>query len=193
MLITKRKHSGFTLLEIMLVFLLIAVASVGVVMTMPAQVASQEDIQWQAERFRSLLLFAEDEALMSGLELGLFFTESSYQFVAYDYQSKGWQVLDNKQLSKKIVLPDTVAVQYNLAGSIWQELDTEEKDSFIDDDDLVHIEGYEKQEAISPQIYLMSSGEVTPFSVTFSAVQNGQSSPSVTFSVAMTGSVTSVE
>lgn len=189
-LIFKHKQQGFTLLEVMLVFLLMSMVSVGVIMTLPSHTDSQDDMQWQAQRFNTLILFAEDEAMISGLDLGLVFGEKSYQFAFYDTKTKSWLPVVNKQFNNKVELPEDFFINFSLSGITWDELDTEERDDFIDDDDLVSIEGQEKVEPLKPQVYLMASGEVTPFSVDFSSVEGSSNEQSVTVSVSMTGAVT---
>ena len=185
----QQRPYGFTLLEIMLVLLLMGMVSVGVVMTLPNNLTSQENVHWQAQRFRTLLQFAEDEALISGLELGLVFDKNSYQFAFYDYKIQKWLPVVNKQIQSKVELPETLKIEYLLSGSLWDEIDTEKQDEFIDEDDLVSIDGEEKVVSLRPQVYVMSSGEVTPFSVEFSAVEKKSEMQSVTVSVSMSGSI----
>jgi general secretion pathway protein H len=178
------KEQGFTLLEIMLVLLLIGMLSVGVVMTLPDSFTSEQEPQWQAQRFRTLMQLAEDEALISGQELGLVLAEDGYQFAFYDYQTKKWLPVMNKQIQDKVVLPETMTLSYTLAGALWEELDSEKQDDFIEDDDLVTIEGEEEVVDLQPQVYVMASGEVTPFSAVFSVAEQ-----KVTVSVSMSGAV----
>ena len=185
----QQRRYGFTLLEIMLVLLLMGMVSVGVVMTLPNNLTSQENVHWQAQRFRTLLQFAEDEALISGLELGLVFDKNSYQFAFYDYKIQKWLPVVNKQIQSKVELPETLKIEYLVSGSLWDEIDTEKQDEFIDEDDLVSIDGEEKVVSLRPQVYVMSSGEVTPFSVEFSAVEKKSEMQSVTVSVSMSGSI----
>lgn len=189
----KQKQYGFTLLEIMLVLLLIGMVSVGVVMTLPSSFNSEQDVRWQAQRFRTLLQFAEDEALISGLELGLVFEENGYQFAFYDYQTKKWLPVMDKQIQGKVELPDTLEMEYLLAGSLWDEIDTEKQDAFIDEDDLISIEGAEEIVTLRPQVYVMSSGEVSPFSLTFTRVESASQRKAVTVSVSMNGAISLAE
>lgn len=188
-LMYRHKRSGFTLLEIMLVLLLIGMVSVGVVMTLPNNLGNEKDVYWQAQRFRTLLQYAEDEALISGLELGLVFDSNSYQFAFYDYKTKKWLPVLNRQIQSKVELPETLKIEYLLSDSIWDELDTEQQDKFINEDELVQIEGEEKIISLRPQVYVMSSGEVTPFSVEFSEIETKADVQSVTVTVSMSGTV----
>ncbi|WP_435235973.1 type II secretion system minor pseudopilin GspH [Psychromonas sp. PT13] len=189
-IIQRKQQQGFTLLELMLVFLLMAMISVGVMMTLPNASNSQDGLQWQAQRFSTLVQFAEDEALISGSQLGLVFSENSYQFVFYDYETKNWQQIENKQIQNKVELPETLSLEYSLSGIAWDELDTEDQDTFISDDDLVHIDGEDRTVDLKPQVYLMSSGEVTPFAVTLSLNESSANVQAITITVSTTGNVT---
>ncbi len=180
---------GFTLLEIMLVLLLMGMISVGVVMTLPDNLTSEENVDWQAQRFSTLLQFAEDEALISGIELGLVFEKNGYQFAFYDYKSKKWLPVVSKQIEGLVELPESLKIEYVLSGSVWDEIVTDEQDDFIDDDYLVDIEGDDKILSLTPQVYVMSSGEVTPFSLEFSAGESSSEAQSITVSVSMNGAI----
>lgn len=190
----KNSQHGFTLLEIMLVLLLMGMISVGVVMTLPDNLTSEDQIDWQAQRFTTLLQFAQDEALISGVELGLVFNEKNvgYQFAFYDYTNKKWLALVNNPTLRQVTLPEKMKIEYKLAGSVWGEIGTEEEDDFIDTQYLVDIstDGGDQIATVAPQVYIMSSGEVTPFSVEFSAQRESGTKETLTVSVNMSGLVT---
>ena len=174
----------------MLVILLMGMMSVGVVMTLPNRLISEDNIAWQAQRFSTLLQFAEDEALISGLELGIVFTETSYQFAFYDNKAKKWLPVVNEQIQGKIEMPELIAMESVLTGSVWDEIDTEEQDEFIDEDDLVSIDGEQKIVSLKPQVYVMSSGEVTPSSLLFSVDQKSEKQQPILLTVSMSGAIT---
>ena len=188
--VNRQKQSGFTLLEIMLVLLLMGMVSVGVVMTFPNSINSEQQPQWQALRFQTLLEFAEDEALISGQDLGIVFDEKSYQFVVYDYKNEQWLAVINEQFASKIELPDTLKIEYFSSERLWEDLETQEQSSFITEEDLVSIDGEEVTVNFEPVVYVMASGEVTPFSLVFSSTNSQIESSSVTVSVAMNGVIT---
>lgn len=181
-------QQGFTLLEIMLVLVVIGMASVGVMMAMPQQANKNADIDWQIQRFNTLLQFAEDEALISGKELAIVFTENSYRFTFYDYTTKKWLALESNQIGKIIELPEAIEFSYTLLGSVWDEIETQDEDAFIDKEYLVKIEGEDEVESFSPQVFIMSSGEVTPFSVLFSD-ERGDDKHTRTLEVSMSGEI----
>ena len=191
-MINNNNQHGFTLLEVMLVLLLMGMISVGVVMTLPSNLTSDQSVQWQAQRFSTLLQFAEDEAMISGIELGLVFTadSKSYEFAFYDYKSKQWLPVTSKQIDGMVELPKSISIDYALSGSVWDEIETEDNDNFIDDKYLVDVDiGEQDTVVLKPQVYVMSSGEVTPFTVAFSSYDGEKKKETLTVSVSMSGAV----
>jgi general secretion pathway protein H len=185
-----RFQAGFTLLEIMLVLVLMGMASVGVMMVLPQQTNENENVDWQSQRFSTLLQFAEDQALISGQELALVFKDNAYRFAFYDYESKKWLALVSEQIGKEIEIPESLDLEHNLIGSVWDEIEAEDEDVFLDEDYLVQIDDDEDEvESLSPQVFIMSSGEVTPFSVTFSETTDSVNNRTSLVEVSMSGAI----
>ncbi|HEY5715875.1 MAG TPA: type II secretion system minor pseudopilin GspH [Psychromonas sp.] len=182
---------GFTLLEVMLVVLLIGMVSLTVVMTLPGKLTSEDNVSWQAQRFATVLQFAEDEALISGNELALLIEKNSYQFAVYNYEKQQWLTASVGEIQSKIELPESINLEYSLSDSVWGEIGSEEQDSFIEEQERVAIDE-KRQESLNPQIYIMSSGEVSPFTLVFSDAENAEKQ-SVTVSVSMSGSISITE
>jgi len=182
---------GFTLLEVMLVVLLIGMASLAVVMTFPNNLTAKNNVSWQAQRFATLLQFAEDEALISGNELALVIEKNSYQFAVYDYPKQRWLAARVGEIERAIELPESIGLEYRLSDTLWGELNSSGQDSFIEEAELV-VEDDNKIQSLDPQIYVMSSGEVSPFSLVFSEVDNDEKQ-SMTVSVSMNGAISLAE
>lgn len=178
---------GFTLLEIMLVLVLMGMISVGVVMTLPSSASLDKSSKWHAQRFSTLLQFAQDQALVSNNELGIEFGSQQYQFAFYDLKGKKWLPFEDSRISGYVELPETIMSEYNLAGSVWDEIEQEDDDPFAEQEYLVQIEGQEEEVKITPQVYIMSSGEVTPFSYQFSSTEGEQKT--VIVNVGMSGQI----
>lgn len=178
---------GFTLLEIMLVLLLMGMISVGVVMTLPNSVNNEGSQQWHAQRFSTLLQFAEDHALVTNSELGIEFEQQQYTFAIYDLKKKKWQPFEDSRINGPIELPEGIKAEYKLSGSVWDEIEQEADDPFLEKEYLVEIKGKKKQIKIEPQVYIMSSGEVTPFTYQFSENENSTQTSMV--KVSMSGEI----
>lgn len=175
----------------MLVVLLIGMVSLTVVMTLPGKLTSEGNVSWQAQRFATVLQFAEDEALISGNELALLIEKNSYQFAVYNYEKQQWLTASVGEIQSKIELPESINLEYSLSDSVWGEIGSEEQDSFIEEQERVAIDE-KRQESLNPQIYIMSSGEVSPFTLVFSDAENAEKQ-SVTVSVSMSGSISITE
>jgi general secretion pathway protein H len=187
------QQPGFTLLEVMLVVLLIGLASLTVVMTFPNTLSSENNASWQAQRFATLLQLAEDEALISGNELGLVIEKNSYQFAIYDYSKQRWLATRVGEIEGKVELPELLSLEYSLSDSAWGEINNSDQDSFIEESERVDIEGDNKLKTLNPLIYVMSSGEVSPFSLVFSKADTDPEKQSTTVSVSTNGAISLVE
>lgn len=187
--IPMRNVKGFTLLEVMLVLVLMGMISVGVVMTLTSSGNTAQSSQWHAQRFSTLLQLAQDQALILNAEFGIEFNEQGYTFAFYDFSKRQWQPLVNSRINGDITFPDNVSAEYNLVGNVWGELEQAQKkansDTFVEQAYLVNIDGQTKQSPINPHIFIMSSGEVTPFSYQFSSTENV--SRKITVKVGMSG------
>lgn len=189
---TKRlSQKGFTLLEIMLVLVLLGMISVGVVMTLPDTANADKSSEWHAKRFSTLLQFAQDYALISSVELGIEFDEQAYTFAWYDLKAKKWSPFVDARFTGHVDLPDTIHSEYSLVDSAWGKMDTEDNDTFLKKEDLVDIEGDENEKPINPQVFIMSSGEVTPFSYLFYNLTGDENR--FTVSVDMSGAIELVD
>ncbi|WP_041765704.1 type II secretion system minor pseudopilin GspH [Psychromonas ingrahamii] len=187
------QQHGFTLLEVMLVVLLIGLASLAVVMTFPNTLSTENNARWQAQRFATLLQLAEDEALISGNELGLVIEKNSYQFAVYDYSKQRWLAARVGEIEEKVELPELIRLEYSLSDSVWGEISSSDQDSFIEESERVDIEDDNKLKTLNPPIYVMSSGEVSPFSLVFSKADNDPEKQSITVSVSMNGAISLTE
>lgn len=181
-------NKGFTLLEVMLVLLLLGMVSVGVVMTLPSSGSTTEGTEWHAQRFSTLLQLAQDQALILNTEFGIQFNEQGYTFTSYDAIGKQWIPIVDDRIHGDVTFPDDMLAEYDLSGSVWGELESVQNsatdDSFINDSERISI-GEEEQTTFQPVVYIMASGEVTPFSYTF--FNTGNDVNEVTVNVSMTG------
>lgn len=186
-----RQFKGFTLLEVMLVLLLMGMISVGVVMTLPTSGSAAQSNEWHAQRFRTLLQLTQDQALILNTEFGIQFNETGYTFANYDFETKKWVPLINTSVNGNVELPSDILTEYHLGDNVWGELEeaqqAEDNNPFISQSDLVNIEGDEAAIVVNPNVFVMSSGEVTPFSYQFST--QGDDEHKVTVNVSMNGKI----
>jgi general secretion pathway protein H len=142
--------AGFSLLEIMIVVVIMGI--LVSIFTLSMGSFSDDATNEHARRLEALINLATEEASMQGREIGLRFYQHGYEFSARvpDLSEDGlliwrWIPLEDDKLLKARDLGEDFAVELLIEGK-EVDLDYEPKED----------EEYE------PQIYLFSSGDLTP-------------------------------
>lgn len=166
--LSKQNHriqQGFTLIEVMLVIVLIGVMVSAVQFTFSGNKPEQL-LEQNSARFAGIFDVAAEYGLLNNVELGLFIEENSYQFLGYDGVS--WSPIADNPLFEVYTLPEGIEITLQLddlpieAPQLFDSsvlINEDEDESFTDD--------AEKKKTI-PQVYMLSGGDITPFSLTFS-------------------------
>ncbi len=164
---------GFTLLEVMLVLLLMGIAA-GYVVYNAFGVSQSDQLKNQAKRLQVIVTMASDFAVLNQQQLGIRFEkqDASYYFVYLDEESDEWQKISGDKIFEPHKLPEQFAFELNVDDLPW-ELEESLFDRELFDESLsvsedgVDIGNEEEKKLPPPQILIMSSGEVTPFSLNF--------------------------
>ena len=161
------KTKGFTLIEVMVV-----IALIGVIATMVQYNFSgkrpEDSLKDASLRFAGVFESAANYGLLNNVELGLFVKDNSYQFLGYD--GVKWNELPQQEWLANHELPEGIEITLVLDDLPIEEpqlfdssVFTEESNEYLSFDDIEA----KKEEKIIPQVYLLSGGEFTPFSLTF--------------------------
>lgn len=153
--------TGFTLLEIMLVLVLLGVMAVVVVPTIaPPQ---KEDAKTEAYRFYQLIQLWTEQSLLSGQTLGLRVEDESYRLLRLT--SQDWQSVEQDRTVTSVTLPEGVEMELEVTGFVEEEDRLFDRDGLFDDE--MFAEEDDKPEP--PQVVLMGNGEIISFTLTFLA------------------------
>jgi len=144
-----RAARGFTLLELMVVLVIISIILTFVTLTAGGDPRAEE-LQREARRLAALLEMASEEAVISSQQLAVRFSEQGYEFMVL--RGDGWLPLSEDPLLRQRELPEGIELRLELEDNPPPSLISEDSDL--------------------PQVFLLSSGEMTPFVVTLSAPQS---------------------
>jgi len=160
------KHSGFTLIEVMIVVVLIGVMASLVQFTSSGK-RSEDILQQESLRFAAIFEVAAEYGMLNNIELGLIVKKDSYQFLGYD--GTQWTEIPEQDWQANVTLPEEVVLTLELDDLPIEEPMLFDADTFKekDEDDFTLLSKEEQEKKIIPQVYILSGGDLSPFSVTF--------------------------
>jgi general secretion pathway protein H len=169
---TPTTSNGFTLLEVMLVLLLMGLAA-GYVMFNAFGASKADLLKSQAQRLQVIVDMASDFAVLNQQQLGVRVEQkdNEYYFVYLDDDDE-WQRIEGEDVYAVHTLPEPFTLTLNLDDLPWvvedQLFDRELFDENLSvSEDGVEIGSDEDKKLPPPQILIMSSGDVTPFTLSF--------------------------
>ncbi len=186
-------HRGFTLIEIMVVVVIIGVFA-GIIAVSINPQSPERVLKNESTRLKHVIRIALDESQIQATELGLRFDEEGYQFLSL--QGRRWiPIADDKALESH-KWPEELFSTLKMEGfaafsddpeqtlglGLSKRLDREEELENSEEDDFsLDINDEEdpqkKLPKLTPQIYILSSGEMTPFSLLMEIEHEGMDEP----------------
>ena len=159
--ISYKKSSGFTLIELLLV-----IAVMGFIISNVRFPNLGDDpfdlVEKQARTLKAQIDLASEYAVLNNAQLGLAVAEASYAFLIFD--GNKWQTLSEPPFAVKELAED-LQLELSLDGLAWQEDNLLSAVEFIDEEALEQeSEKTEEEKKLAfPQVFLLSSGELSPF------------------------------
>ena len=173
-----KPQQGFTLIEILVVIAIMALVMATVRFTV-FSVSEAEKVERDIQRLQVIFELASDFAVLNQLEMGLRIDqeEKTYEFVVLNEKDQ-WQAIDNQPHFALQTLIGEPEIELTLDGFDWQQDDSLFDGRFFDEELSVSNEGVdigneEDKEPEPPQIFILSSGEITPFELRFSYFPEG--------------------
>jgi general secretion pathway protein H len=151
------RGSGFTLIEVLVVVMIIGIVSAIVVLGL-GNLGNDRDLQNEARRLTSLIEMASDEAMLQGRDFGLEITLNAYRFVEYEPLTGQWAEVIGDELLRPRQLAENTEFDLILEDKRVL-LDTEAAKTIRnEDDDSIGL-----GEDYLPHVLVLSSGDITPF------------------------------
>jgi type II secretion system protein H len=166
--VTPRRHSGrmhgFTLLELLVVVVIVAILFTYTTLAIRSD-SPEEIIKKEAQRMERLVQLALEESILRGEEYGIEIFIDGYRFLRYNENQ--WQAISGDKILRQRELPLDMEIEVRLEDTeivIDPASDalSEQKLNLNAGAELGADNEDEDRKKTKPQIYLLSSGEITP-------------------------------
>lgn len=173
------RHAGFTLLEILVVLVIIAFTA-GIAILSIGGDNADERIKIEARRLTELLRLASDQAVMHGKEVGVEVSGDGYRFLVL--QNRRWVPVSDEPSFRERTLDEPMELNVTLDADtkeLFGKTLTRKRDEDRDgvesgkgksgesdkDDTEADADKPDGPDNPKPQIFILSSGEVSPFAI----------------------------
>ena len=167
----KTKNKGFTLLEVLVVIALIGLIISSVQLNFSGK-RPEDTLKTVSYKFSALFEGAANYGLLNNIELGLYVDKSSYRFLGFD--GTKWNEIAEQDGLAVQELPEGVTLTLSLDDLPIDEpllfdssVFIEENEEFLSYKSVEDDKGSKKKKLLLPQVYMLSGGDITPFSLTF--------------------------
>lgn len=157
------KHQGFTLIELMLVIVIIGYL-VSLVRFPSFTPNAYDLVEEESQKLTALINLASEYATVKNKQLGLAVSEQQYVFLILEDEE--WVRFTDRPFETE-PLNENLTLTLKLDGLPWQEQNLLSAVKFIDDETFENQSGLSNEEKLLafPQVFLLSSGEISPFEI----------------------------
>jgi general secretion pathway protein H len=138
---------GFTLVEILVVVVIIAVVTAGIVLSVNVT-GRDRDLEKESDRLLALFKYTREQAELQTREFGIMFQDDGYEFLTYDARRDAWRGVFEDDALRARRLPDGLG--FRLSVDARPVVLTRPKDA----------------KDKTPQVMIFSNGDLSTFTAT---------------------------
>jgi general secretion pathway protein H len=143
-----RRRAGFTLIEVLVVLVIIAVVTSIAVLSVGV-LGKDRGLETEGDRYNDVAAAAMEQAQLEGRDFGIRFAASRYEVLTYVTRRQRWESVADDRLYAVHELPAGITARLEIEGKPIQF--SEDKPG------MVRV----------PQVLLYSSGDVSPYRLSF--------------------------
>ena len=144
-----RPASGFTLLEVLVVLVIIGIITAMAVVS-TGVLGGDHQMDEEAQRLQAVLAQAREESMLDGRDVGLRVDRQGYDFLRYNGRVAAWEPVVDDTLLRERELPEGLNASLRLEA---REVVLEPRAVPTED------------EPAQPQVLVLASGDVVPFEI----------------------------
>jgi general secretion pathway protein H len=141
--------SGFTLLEVLVVIVIIGIIS-GMAVVSVKVLGGDHEMEQESARLQAILTQAREDAMLLGTDVGLRIDARGYDFLRYATRRERWEPVDDDQLLRSRDLPEGLNATLRLEGR---------------DVKLKLRDAATALDPVLPQVVVQASGDLVPFEI----------------------------
>jgi len=160
----RKRARAFTLIELLVVIVLLGIPVSVAVLSVGSSSTSRE-LRDEARRLAALIGVLSDEAVLDSREYGLLVNSEGYRVLRYDEAATRWLEVERRKVHK---VPDWMRLDLELDGTPLELVAPTQRE---DDRAGLSSEGERTERRaprLEPQLLILSSGELSPFSLRLS-------------------------
>jgi general secretion pathway protein H len=143
------RRAGFTLIEILVVLVIMAVLTTIAVLSIGV-LGKDRGLEAEGERYTDVVAAALEQAQLEGRDFGIYFSTTRYEVLTYVMRRQRWESVEDDRLYAVHELPAGVTARLEIEGKPIQ---------FAED---------KPGQLHQPQVLLYSSGDASPYALAFS-------------------------
>jgi general secretion pathway protein H len=147
----KRRHGGFTLLELLVVLVVIGVMVSMAVLSFGV-LGRDRQAEDESRRFWTVLKQAREESELQVEDLGIFVSTGAYEYLRFDSRKNEWQPIEGDELLAPRELPAGLRFRLRL-----------ESREVVLKPSLPQRGDKDENQKNPPHVMVLSSGDVSPF------------------------------
>ena len=155
------RHSGFTLIEVMLVVVIIGIMA-GLA-SLAIGGSEHRRFDQDVKRLQQLLSMLQDEAAFQQQSFGVQLSPDGYRFLEYDERLQHWREQTEKPFApREFTLPTQLELQLNGVELVLEQEDTEDKNASVFLPKGSNATDQDS-EILTPDLVFLPDGEISAF------------------------------